>query len=168
MPRAVSRWADLVDALDLPEDGCTISSVVERVAAHRGRPIRLAPFATPVAYSASVTSFPDFDLIQYRLDGGPHHQAWLVCHELGHLLLDHEPDRTEDGELLGDPTGGQLQLLADLGTANLMLCRTSFEREHEADAETLAWVLLERAGRRGDRAGGALADALAPRRGWRR
>ena len=42
------------------------------------------------------------------------------------------------------------------------------EDEHEADAETLAWVLLERTGRRSDAEGGALASALAPRRRRRR
>lgn len=166
--RAVSRWADLVDVLDLPEDGCTITSLVERVAAYRGRPIRLLPVADSAGYSAMVANRGSHDEICYRTDGGPLHQAYSVCHELGHLLLGHEPDRTPDGDLVSDPTGGQLQMLGGLGTADLILCRTTFEDEHEADAETLAWVLLERTGRRSDAEGGALASALAPRRRRRR
>lgn len=164
MPRAVSHWADLVDALDLPEDGCTITVLVDRVAAGRDRPIRLVPVANPTGYSAMVVARSGYDEICYRTDGGAFHQAHSVCHELGHLLLGHEPDRTPDGELASDPTGGQLTILRAMGTAELILCRTTFELEHEAQAEALAWVLLERTGPRGARAGGALANALAPRR----
>lgn len=168
MARAVSRWTELVDGLGLPEDGCTITGLVEQVARHRSRPIRLVPLADSANFSAMVVNRGDHDEICYRTDGGPMYQAHSVCHELGHLLLGHEPDRTPDGVLAGDPTGGQLSLLGGLGTADLILCRTTFEEEHEAHAETLAWVLLERTGRRGDTAGGALANALAPRRRRRR
>lgn len=168
MPRTAPRWAELVESLDLPEDGCNITDLVDRVARHRGRPIRLEPLTACVGYTGSVARRDGHDLIQYELDGGPTHQAWSVCHELSHLLLDHAPDRAADGDLVADPTGGQLQMLAELGTAELILCRTSFDSEPEAEAETLAWVLLERTGQRHDVTGGALASALAPRRRRRR
>lgn len=172
MSRAQSRWAELVDALDLPEDGCSISTLVDKVADHCDQPITLVPITEPGPYSGLVLRTQTGCLIMYRLGGGGLHQAHIVAHELSHLLLGHEPDSTVGLDACGDPTAGALQML-DGGTAELMatrqvLCRTSFEREREADAETLAWLLLQRAGRRRAAAGGPLARVLAPRPAPRR
>lgn len=171
MPHAgvPQQWIDVVDALGLPAGGCSLRTLVECVATRRGRPIELAPVTgNPGRASGYLFVREDGDVIRYERAGGVLHQANTVAHELAHLLLEHRPH--DAGELAAgassDPTGGGLQLL-DPTILELMgprvLCRTQFDEADEADAETLAWLLLERASRRTAAVGSPLAVALRPR-----
>lgn len=171
MPHAAvpQQWIDVVDALGLPAAGCSVRTLVECVARRRRRPIELAPVTgNPGRASGYLFVREDSDVIHYEPGGGVLHQANTVAHELAHLLLEHHPH--DAGELgasaLSDPTGGGLQLL-DPTILELMgprvLCRTQFDEADEADAETLAWLLLERTSRRTAAVGSPLAVALRPR-----
>lgn len=170
------QWAAKIDALDLPEHGCSISALVDQVAAFRGRPIHLVPInEAPGRASGYVFQRADSDVIKYEVSGGGRHQANAVAHELAHLLLDHDPgESAPDSTPCSDRTGGALQLIDD-GILEVMtprvMCRTDFDETAEAEAETMAWLLLDRISRRGSQppvSGGPLAAALVHRPSRRR
>ncbi|MFZ2176380.1 MAG: hypothetical protein WAW17_20525 [Rhodococcus sp. (in: high G+C Gram-positive bacteria)] len=42
-----------------------------------------------------ATRTPEFDIVWHRISSDPRRQAQIVGHELGHLILDHDPDSDE-------------------------------------------------------------------------
>jgi hypothetical protein len=105
---------------------------------HRGRPIRLVPYSLPVPgpfglWIATGTA----DYIFYQQETSRAHQDHIVLHEVRHILADHQSDES-DGEV-------RQQMMPDisLDVIKKALRRTSYDEEHEREAELVATIILE-------------------------
>ncbi|MEV8597812.1 hypothetical protein [Streptomyces sp. NPDC052012] len=105
---------------------------------HRGRPIRLMPYPLPVPgpfglWIASRT----VDYIFYQQETSRTHQDHIILHEVGHILADHRSDETD--------TGDWQPLVPDISPDSIRraLRRTSYDAEHEREAELVATIILE-------------------------
>ncbi|MFF4606557.1 toxin [Streptomyces sp. NPDC001339] len=125
--------------LDLP-DGCTIATLMERLSADRGRPIRLVTMPlgakTPCGMWLATDSF---DVIVVEADTSRLHQDHIIAHELAHMLCDH-------CDSAGFDTTVMQRLLPDLDPRRVreMLGRAAYSSEEEQEAETVASLILER------------------------
>jgi hypothetical protein len=116
----------------------------DALGARRGRPIRLCP-ATSLAgpcglWAAGTTD----DYIFYEQATSPLHQEHIVLHEASHMLCGHRPARVSDDE-------ASRLLFPDLDAAMVkrVLGRAAYSAVEEQEAELLASLILERAGRTG-------------------
>ncbi|NJC71910.1 hypothetical protein HC031_19635 [Planosporangium thailandense] len=140
-----------------------------RLGERRGRPIRLLPYPLPVPgpfglWIASASA----DYILYQRETSRTHQDHIVLHEVGHILADHQSDDTDD------EFWRQMFPNLSLDAVRRALRRTSYDEEHEREAELVATIILEWASVL-DRVAPKLADdpslrrvqtALSDRRGW--
>lgn len=121
-----------------------IDVFVARLAEHRGRPIALVPWTFEgVQASTSGMFLPSAqtDYVFYDAAASPARREQIIGHELGHLLLGHNPQ-------LQDAPDGLLQALApDLSPALarrvLALARTGYDDAHEAAAELFGTSLTQ-------------------------
>lgn len=141
---------EILDGIDYGD--YSVRAVVERVAAYRGRPIRLEPRPARLlklgGYGLWLAG-EKYDYIFYDRDTAPIHQHHTILHELGHMLLGHRTCRVEAGSRAFD----------------LVLMRaTRRDSREERDAERLAvrmqQVIIERLKRR------ALVDEQATTAAW--
>lgn len=135
--RCAARLRDL--ELPLPFD---LTRFCALVAERRGRPLHVRPVAAglgPHGFWAATTTA---DYIFYAEETSPLHRLHIILHELSHIVCDHRPPRLEDVSFPSD-------LVSDLDpeTVRLLLQRAAYSTEEEREAEVLATVLLERAGR---------------------
>ncbi|GAB3239882.1 ImmA/IrrE family metallo-endopeptidase [Kineosporia babensis] len=108
-----------------------------RLAQHRGRPIRLVPFAIEQPGPFGIWFATDAaDVIVYQSQTTPAHQEHIILHEVGHIIAGHD----------GEPR-----------------LRTAYDSRPEWEAELIATILHEWAGR-GDGLGEAAAQAADPNR----
>jgi hypothetical protein len=120
-----------------------VDRLAERLAEHRGRPIRLIPWDCPAgAETASGAWIPDntADHIFYDKSAKPTKRDQIITHELAHMLLDHKPR-------LADAPPDLLAALApasslDLARRFLVRNRTGYAEEEEAIAEEFATRLV--------------------------
>lgn len=167
------RCRRLLNELDIrpPLD---VHELCRRVGQRRGRPIRPVAHPIPVpgpfgAWIATDTA----DYILYQQETSKAHQGHIILHELGHILAGHRSDEDDDA-LLGETLQGQYPDLAP-DAVRRALRRTSYDTEHEREAETVATIILEWAsvldsvgppaassGEAAQRMGTALTDRL----GW--
>ncbi len=144
----------------LPRDG-SIDGFVSAVAAHRGRPMRVLNYPLDAAGPSGLwigTSSGDY--IVCSADTTPTRRAAIVCHELAHMLLGHEPE-------VGDVQAVQavVQVLApdvDPLVAARFLARHGFEGPAEEDAEAAATVFVTAAAHR-QRAAATASDRVSER-----
>ena len=121
-----------------------IDVFVDRLAEHRGRPIALVPWTFEgVAASTSGMFMPSgtTDYVFYDATASPARREQVIGHELGHLLLGHNPQ-------LQDAPDGLLQALAPdvspaLARRVLALARTGYDDAHEAAAELFGTSLTQ-------------------------
>ena len=154
--RCLARLRDL--PLPAPFD---VHELCARVAARRGRPIRLLPVAGLTGVCGLWIATDTTDLICYERDTTRPHQDHIILHELSHVLCDHYPV-TLPGE---DRTSA---LFPDLDPAMVraVLGRAGYAAEEEREAETLASLIRQRATTRADGTLHArLHDALDDDRG---
>lgn len=122
-----------------PENG-DARTLVANLAEHRGRPIALLPMPLPPeAPSGMWVATEVCDYLIYPSDTSLTRATAVICHEVGHIILDHNPGLT------GDETGSLLNTLApDLAPdkAARVLARHGYASEQESDAEYLATVLV--------------------------
>ncbi|MBW1603949.1 hypothetical protein JJV70_17940 [Streptomyces sp. JJ66] len=150
-----ARCEAVADALDLPRP-FDLDVLCERIAARRGRPLRLVPLegapdaSTPCGVWVATSTA---DMIFYEPATSGVHKLQIVLHELAHLVLGHgAPDAERPAyatRLLQDvaecaqPVDEDGDL--DLGQLLHILGRTSYTDEQEREAELLATILSDRA-----------------------
>ena len=134
------RCRRLLNELDIrpPLD---VHELCRRVGQQRGKPIRAIahPIPVPGPFGAWITT-DKADYILYQRETTKAHQGHIILHELGHILAGHSSD--EDGDaLLGVEPGQYPDLAPD--AVRRALRRTSYDSEHEREAETVATIILE-------------------------
>ncbi|MBV8933412.1 MAG: hypothetical protein JOZ47_19505 [Kutzneria sp.] len=143
------RCRQLLKELDIrpPLD---VAELCERVGRRRGRPIRLTAYPIPVpgpfgVWIATATT----DHILYQRETSRSHQDHIVLHELGHILAEHHNDTEDDGLLSELCSAGSSESVFQQHNdvrpeaVRRALRRTSYDTEHERDAETVATIILQ-------------------------
>lgn len=174
--RRLLRELDIRPPLDVTE-------LAARIAAHRGRPIRL--IAWPLnrfGYSFSWDEGSQHcDVIAFQKNAAKWHQDHIICHELAHIYCGHleDPKFLDDGGEDDDETSDAADISADLPFSGVLrrLRRTCYDSPEERLVELMATTLMEWAvvpgcapqpsptGAVGD-AVGTLYESLSYRRGW--
>lgn len=114
----------------------------QTVSARRGRPIHLLPKPRPVGPCGVWLSMPEADYVFFENATSPLHSEHIILHELGHLLMDHEPTEVIDPRTL--------QMLVpnlDPIVVRRVLGRTSYTAVEEQEAEMIASLVLDRVDR---------------------
>lgn len=128
----------------MPETG-DVDEFVRAVARYRGR--RIITLAEELGVEAPTgywISTDDTEYLVYPVDANHDQRAVIICHELAHILLDHQPP------------GGVLDLDAvapsiSPAVAARFLTRHGFYDVMEADAENMATQLMAELTRRSDK-----------------
>ncbi len=144
----------------MPADG-SIDGFVAAVAAHRIRPVRVIGYPLDTAGPSGFwigTSAGDY--VVFSADATPTRRAAIVCHELAHMLLGHEPE-------VGDTEALSLvaTILApdvDASVAARFLTRHGYAGTAEEDAEAAATALVTTAANR-QRAAIAVGNRVSER-----
>jgi hypothetical protein len=144
--RCLARLRDL--PLPAPFD---VHELCERVAARRGRPIRLLPVAGLTGVCGLWIATDTTDLICYERDTTRPHQDHIILHELSHVLCDHYPVPVPGTALFPD---------LDPGMVRAVLGRAGYTSDEEREAETLASLIRQRATTRPDGTRARLHDAM--------
>ena len=91
------------------------------------------------------------DLIVYDHDAATRHAQHIVLHEIGHMLLEHDRPRLDDGrgaDAREDALMSGLLGSIDPDTVRSVLCRSDYRTEIEQEAEAFAdAAMLAAAGR---------------------
>jgi hypothetical protein len=137
--RGEQRAIELLAQIGLPEP-FDIVEFCDRVAALRGRPVRLVPEPAG-AMGEAVGLFiglPGRDEIHYIADTSRYHQQAIILHEVGHVLAD------DDG---ADVHPFPLELLSgdwDPEVIERLRGRRRYDDEQEREAEGFATAVLDR------------------------
>ncbi|MFE0460154.1 hypothetical protein ACFW1A_12990 [Kitasatospora sp. NPDC058965] len=162
----------LVDRIAVPQP-FQLAEFCDRVAAERGRPLRLVPLADTAGQDLPCglwLGLDEVDLVFYEAGAAPILKTQIVLHEISHMLLDHVgPDTgtsAERAELAARALADREAADRDLGLRTdrvlALLARSGYSSRQESDAESLATLLLERA-TRADRGAGAPAGQVLAR-----
>jgi hypothetical protein len=132
------RCQRLIAGLDIPVP-FNVDDLCARVAARRGRPLRLVPVETTGEdqLSGFWAGYAEDDVIVFESGTTPYHRACIVLHELGHILFDHHPASdlaTDVAAAVPDASGAALRMLG----------RHAYPDVEEQEAETFATLMLER------------------------
>lgn len=135
MSRRLRRGCEArLRGLQLPAGAAAMVDIVAHMAARRGRPIHLRPFAMHSAGpSGAWLPTETADYIFYAAATSPRHQAQIVGHELGHMACEHTA--AAHGVLTSLP-------LLSLGAAEIMLAREAYTSDEEREAEQMADLLV--------------------------
>jgi hypothetical protein len=146
--RARSRALRLV-----PANGA-IDDLVAAVGQERGRPLSLlAAELGPMAPTGMWVATDHADYIVYPADASSAERAAVICHELAHMLLGHQPEAQMDRV---SQMARTVAPSIDPDVARRILQRHGYAEQVEADAERLATVLVTKLARN--------AEAIAVRR----
>ncbi len=124
--------------LPVPFDIASFCDVLSR---HQGRPIVLHGITSQAGMCGLWIATPDADHIFYERDTTPLHQEHIILHELSHVLCGHSaplPHTEWSRVLLPD---------LDVKMIQTVLKRAAYSADEEREAELLASLILERAGR---------------------
>lgn len=144
------RQACLARLDELRDQGCQVPQpfdaalLCQRVGESLRHPINLVGVPMPAGAPFGLTFFTDSGhIIAYEERTSRVHQDHIIAHELGHVLLDHR------SFALDDAAATQLLLPGLRPTlVHRVLNRTgAYSRREEQEAEMMATVLLEEAGR---------------------
>lgn len=142
-PGAQPRKARKIAVRLVPETG-DVDDFVQAVARHRGRRIvtmaQELGLGSPTGYWISTT---DAEYVVYPVDSNDAQRAVIICHELAHMLLDHQPP---EGVLDLDELAPSIAP----EVAARFLKRHGFDDALEADAENMATQLATELDRRAD------------------
>jgi hypothetical protein len=170
------RCRRLLNELDIrpPLD---VHELCRRVGRQRGKPIRPIshPIPVPGPFGAWITT-DTADYILYQRETSKAHQGHIILHELGHILAGHRGDGDDDALLAQLHPAAEPQY-PDLApeAVRRALRRTSYDTEHEREAETVATIILEWASvldsvgpppSSSDAAAQRMGTALTDRLGW--
>ncbi|MET8680894.1 hypothetical protein ABZW18_25760 [Streptomyces sp. NPDC004647] len=139
--RLRERCRKIVDNLEIstPFD---VKALCDGIGDRRGRPIRLVPMDMPVSVSGLWLYTDSYDAIVYERRTSRVHQEHIILHEIGHLLSEHDATPT-----MGDEVSRLLLPNLNPQVVRAMLGRTRYTEPEEQEAELIASLLLERAGR---------------------
>ncbi|MEV5281261.1 hypothetical protein [Streptomyces sp. NPDC051994] len=133
-----ARCEELLASLTLPRP-FTTQRFLDNLAHGRGRPIVVLPLpgiSGVGAPSGLWIATASTDYVCHEQKTSPLHQQQIILHECAHMLFGH---RT-----VADPEGTE-RLLPDLGPSLIRraLARSAYDSQQEAEAETLASMLLQ-------------------------
>lgn len=116
-----------------------VDELCRRYGDHRGRPIRLLERSLGPRLSGLTLVGEHEDMIIYEKETTSEHQHFVVTHELGHLMLGHEPDAPDDQFLVDF----WRELMPDVPEQQLRgaLRRSCSDDRHERDAEATARII---------------------------
>ncbi len=153
------RCRRLLNELDIrpPLD---VIELCQRLGAARGRPIRLLQHPIPVPGPFGVwIATETADYILYQQHTSKSHQDHIVLHEIGHMIAGHRGEE-QQSQVIEELLPGMAP-----ATVHSSLLRTSYDNEHELEAETVATIILEWASVLDRVVGKASTDAAARRMG---
>lgn len=131
-------------------DPWDIREFVQRVAAHRGRPIELlAAEIPPDGPDAMWVPTENVDVILYdsTLREGDLHWEQVLAHEVAHILLCHRGDDTT--VLARGPLHAKLlELIGEHADGDQVLHRETYSHHQETEAEVAASLIWQAAGRK--------------------
>lgn len=123
----------------------SLTALCGALAELRGRELRLQPLPPEVELASPcgvLVALKDVDLVYYEPSTSPLHQEHIVLHELGHMIFEHVP--------ASPLVGLDVKRLApdlDPQMVQRVFGRTSYTLPQEREAETLASLVLARAGK---------------------
>lgn len=122
--------------LGLPRE-LTLSSLIQKVSALRGRPIRIIETSklTGKRICGLWIPKPEVEVIYHAEARGPLHRQQLVLHELSHMILRHDDQPGVSGQ------GIQVFKQISGETVRRALARGDFQNDMEVTAEYLADML---------------------------
>jgi hypothetical protein len=132
-----------VRALDLPAP-FDIRAFCRRLGADRGRPLYLMPATLRAPTPCGLwVALPNADYVVYETRTVSLHQEHIILHEVGHLLCDHG-----SVPVLEEEAGHLLLPHFDASVViERLRGRTTYSAQEEQEAEYLASLILEQAGR---------------------
>ncbi|MEU5429124.1 hypothetical protein AB0H73_26520 [Streptomyces olivoreticuli] len=136
------RCQQVIGGIPIP-DPFSAQELCARLAVERDRPLRLLALPTPTVPgtpSGLLLAVDTEDFILYDAQTSPLHQEHIIVHEIGHLVCNHR-SAVDDRELhrhldIGDPR-----------SVRQVLARIRYGDEQEQEAEMIATLILEAAGR---------------------
>ena len=186
-----SRLTELADRLVMTQP-FQLEEFCAAIGRDRGRPLRLLPLENAAGADLPCglwVGLDTADLIFYEAGAAPILKAQIVLHEVSHMLLGHvSPEGTSLAEFAErveqvrlaeraeaepaarvEATAAEDHATqdAELGLATdrllALLARNGYSSRQEADAESLATLILERATRAGAEVGARSSDAVLSR-----
>ena len=136
------RCEHVLDGVAIP-DPFDVDAFASTIASRRDRPLRLLPKQTPLGPCGVWLAMPDADYVFYENGTTAVHREHIILHELGHLLSEHVAHESIDDDVLRE-----LFPRLDPAMIRRVLGRTSYSAAEEQEAEMIASMVLERAGRR--------------------
>jgi hypothetical protein len=136
------RCEHVLDGVPIPEP-FDVDTFASTIAERRARPLQLLPKHTSVGPCGVWLAMPDADYVFYENGASAVHREHIILHELGHLLGEHEAHETIDDDVLRE-----LFPRLDPAVIRRVLGRTSYSAAEEQEAEMIASIVLQRAGRR--------------------
>jgi hypothetical protein len=133
----------LLDGIDIPRP-FQLDAFAATVAAQRGRPLQLHPLPhldSEDAPSGTWIATGTTDFVFTDAAASPWHRDLIALHEISHMLFDHPSEADWTEEFIADLLPG-LQPAA----VRRILGRHRYSSRQERAAETLASLILERAG----------------------
>lgn len=142
-----------LDNLTLP-DPWDSRKLVEQIAHDRGHPIVLSPVLQHVMEGKVCglwVSSDETDYLLYPEDSPSWHIDIVICHELGHMLLDHDLEIPVPAKSGPPTTSIDIEGLSawlpglDPDAVRGILGRSGFSARSEYEAEYLATLIIDRA-----------------------
>ncbi|MBH1937323.1 hypothetical protein I5Q34_24140 [Streptomyces sp. AV19] len=139
------RCGQLIDELALPPR-TGLPALCDAVARRVGRPIHLVPMRLDGVVSGMTATTDDAYWIVHELRTSPWHQAHIVLHELGHLLLGHDQDPTvtENALKVWTPSVDVATAMRRMGLAMGLARHHCYDDLTERETEVLATLLMEK------------------------
>ncbi|MFC9872702.1 gluzincin family metallopeptidase [Nocardia salmonicida] len=148
MKNSTKRIDKLVTQLPIPRPW-NRTKFVDNVAALRGRPITLISTAdlelpvTPDSACGIWLMRDSEDVIIYEAATSEYHIDQIICHELGHMLLDHDRAAgTAENARAPDPLLHSAFPDLDPATVRAVLGRSDYGDRLEREAETFATFVM--------------------------
>jgi hypothetical protein len=117
-----------------------LNELIVAVGRERDRVIRLYPTEMgPPGPTGAWIATDETDWIVYPADASPAEHDMIICHELAHMLLDHQADQPDE---MHRRMAGLVAPDIDPEVAIRFFSRHGYEDDMEAEAEQLATMLV--------------------------
>ncbi|AOP48809.1 hypothetical protein SL103_23465 [Streptomyces lydicus] len=139
------RCKRLIKELQLPA-ATDLRGMCDIVGARVERPVHLVPMSLGGVVSGMTAVTDDAYWIFYELRTSPWHQAHIVLHEIGHLLLGHgqDPAVTEDALKIWTPSVDVTTAMQRMGLTMGFARHHGYDNLAERETEVLGTLLMER------------------------
>lgn len=121
---------------------------IDGVARLRGRPIRVVPTVDKLALSPCGLWMKrdNDDIIIHEAGTSEYHVDQIVCHEIGHMVLEHDGGPRRAASAADDSKMIYATALAGFDpSTGVILGRTVFDSDRERDAEMFASIVIRAA-----------------------